>query len=243
MIDYKTFLKRIILQEGYLLHRNRDSKIIYYHDVGHRYTDMGTEMKLIRQHFEVVRSQGFVFVDEIAQNKNQIMVCFDDGWAGLYEAKDFFIKERVFPTVFIAVDLIGKPGYLTLTQILELQDIGFHFEGHTWSHEDLTTFDDAGLIHELRDSREELSRLLKKEVKALCFPKGRFSDKVCKIADDSGYEKLYSSISGGYYDLIESKRLICRNLVQTLNPWEFKRRIMSTSELLVRRNIQQHYQR
>lgn len=243
MIDHKSFLKKIILQEAYLLHRNRDSKIIYYHDVGHKYTDMGTEMKLIKQHFGMVRAQGFEFVDEIAQNRTQIMVCFDDGWAGLYEAKDFFIQERVFPTIFIAVDLIGKPGYLTQNQILELQDLGFHFEGHTWSHEDLTTFDDKGLIHELRDSREELSRLLKKEVKALCFPKGRFSDKVCKIAEDSGYEKLYSSISGGYYDLIESKRLICRNLVQTLNPWEFKRRIMSTSELLVRRNIQQHYQR
>lgn len=241
MIDYKTFLKRAILQEAYLLHRNRDSKIIYYHDVGLRHTDMGTEMTLIAQHFEMVRGLGFEFVEEITQNKNQIMVCFDDGWAGIYEAKDFFVQERVFPTIFIAVDLIGKPGYLTLTQILELQDLGFHFEGHTWSHEDLTTFDDKGLIHELRDSKEELSRLLNKEVKALCFPKGRFSDTVCKIALDSGYEKLYSSISGGYYDLIESKRLICRNLVQTSDLWDFKRRILSTSRLLVGRDIQHHY--
>ena len=243
MLDIKTLLKRIILQVAYFLHRNHDSKIIYYHDVSCDYTDMGTDLELIKQHFNIVRKSGFEFVDEISKRENQIMVCFDDGWAGIYAAKNYFIQERVSPTIFIAVNLIGKPGYLTLKQILELQDLGFHFEGHSWSHEDLTTFDNEGLIHELRDSKEELSRLIKKEVKALCFPKGRFSDQVCKIAVDSGYEKLYSSINGGYYDLIESKSLICRNLVQGLNTLDFKHRILSTSNFLVSRAIKQHYQR
>lgn len=239
----KSTLKSSILFLSYVFNRNHDSKIIYYHDVNCNHTDMGTDLEIIKQHFRIVRKSGFEFVDEIAERENQIMVCFDDGWAGIYEAKDYFIQEHVFPTIFIAVDLIGKPGYLTIEQILDLQDLGFHFEGHSWSHEDLTTFDEKGLIHEIRDSKEELSRLLNKDVKSLCFPKGRFSDKVCKIAVDSGYEKLYSSICGGYYDLIESKGLICRNLVQGFNTMDFKYKILSTSSFLVSRAIKQHYQR
>ncbi len=225
-----------------MLHRNHDSKIIYYHDVSRKYTDMGTELKRIEQHFNTVRDSGFEFVDEIAQKKNQIMICFDDGWAGIYEAKDFFIQERVFPTIFIAVDLIGKPGYLTLTQILELQDLGFHFEGHTWSHKDLTTFDAEGLIHELADSKKELSKLLGKEVTALCFPQGRFSDVVYKASVNAGYTKLYSSINGSYYDLLESMNLICRKLVQSASSNDFKYIINSTSPFIKKRSFKLHYQ-
>ena len=235
-------IKSIINFWSYLFHRNHDSKIIYYHDVNRKYTDMGTDLNLIKRHFDIVRQSNYQFVDEINQRKGQIMVCFDDGWAGIYEAKEFFIKEGVFPTVFIAVDLIGKPGYLTLTQILELQDIGFQFEGHTWSHKDLTTFDSQGLKHELVDSKIELSKLLGKDITALCFPQGRFSDIVYNAGLQADYTKLYSSINGGYYDLIESKGLICRKLVQSASTRDFKFIINSSSPFLKKRAFKLHYQ-
>lgn len=239
----KELIKRFILWLSYLLHRNRDSKIIYYHDVSKKYTDMGTELDVIKRHFDIVHQCGFEFVDEIDKRQNQVMVCFDDGWAGLYEAKDFFFQEKVFPTVFIAVNLIGQPGYLTINQILELQSLGFHFEGHTWSHKDLTTFNDKELEVEIKESKEVLSKLLGKEVEALCFPKGRFSDKVYQFSREAGYDKLYSSITGGYYDLLESKNLICRNLVQSVSEKEFRYVLNATSKFFVKRSIKLHYQK
>lgn len=236
-------LKSFIYFFGYLFERNQNSKIVYYHDVSRKYTTMGTDLELIRRHFDIARQSGFDIVDKITQQKGQIMVCFDDGWAGIYEAKDFFIKEEVFPTIFIAVALIGRPGYLTIEQILEMQSLGFHFEGHTWSHEDLTTFSEKGLQHELKDSKDELSRLLCKEVTALCFPKGRFSDKVFNASIAAGYTMLYSSINGGYYDLLESKKLICRNLVQIASLRDFKYIICSSSKILRRRAFKLHFEK
>ena len=239
----REFAKLFILWFSSLFHHNYDSKIIYYHDVSKKYTDMGTDLETIKRHFEMVKKYGYKIVNDITQSKGQVMVCFDDGWAGIYEAKGFFVENKVFPTVFIAVDLIGNPGYLTLQQIKELQNEGFLFEGHTWSHRDLTTFDDAGLHHELIDSKEELSRLLGKEVEALCFPQGRFSDKVYQKSVEAGYKTLYSSITGGYFDLLESKNLICRNLVQSVTDKEFRYILNATSSFFVRRSIKLHYQK
>lgn len=235
--------KLFIYWLSFIINRNRGSKIIYYHDVSKKYTSMGTDLETIRRHVSVVKCQGYDIVPQITERKNQVMVCFDDGWAGIYDAKDFFVENKVFPTVFIAVDLIGKPGYLTLQQIMDLQNEGFLFEGHTWSHRDLTTFDEAGLRHELIDSKVELSRMLGKEVEALCFPQGRFSDKVYQVSIEAGYKKLYSSITGGYYDLLKSKNLICRNLVQSVTDKEFKYILNATSSFFVRRSIKLHYQK
>ena len=238
----KQLLKKIILSLSYISSRNNNSKIIYYHDVSKKYTDMGTDLDDIKNHFEIVRNCRYDIVREISKPQNQVMVCFDDGWAGLYDSKDFFFERGVFPTIFIAVDLIGKPGYLTLKQILELQERGFVFEGHSWSHHDLTQYDDETLVHEIRDSKEELSRLLGKTVEAICFPQGRFSDKVYHCCVDAGYSKMYSSITGGYYDLLESRNLICRNLVQSASKTEFRLILNSTSHYFVKRNIKLHYQ-
>lgn len=239
----REFVRFFILWLSNLFHHNHDSKIIYYHDVSKKYTDMGTDLETIRRHFEMVRKCSYKFVNGITRQEGQVMVCFDDGWAGLYEAKDFFVENKVFPTVFIAVDLIGKPGYLSLQQIKELQNEGFLFEGHTWSHRDLTTFDDEGLRHEIIDSKEELSRLLGKEVEAICFPRGRFSNKVCQLCVEVGYKKLYSSITGGYNDLLKSKNLICRNLVQSVTDREFGYILNATSRFFVKRSIKLHYQK
>ena len=239
----RTFIRSIILFISYLISRNHDSKIIYYHDVGLKYTDMGTDLDMIKRHFDIAKKEKYVFVTEIDKPTGQLMVCFDDGWAGIYEAKDFFISNNIFPTIFVAVDLIDTPGFLSLEQIKELQSLGFRFEGHSWSHYDLTTYDEMGLLHEVKDSKVELSKMLGKEIKAICFPQGRFSDAVIRCCQDAGYSKMYSSISGGYYDLLEKKTLICRNLVQSVTDKQFKYTINSRSSFFVKRTMKLHYQK
>ena len=236
-------IKYLILLWSYFFHRNHKSKIIYYHDVGKKYTDMGTDLDAIRRHLEIVKKCGYKIVDDITEREGQIMVCFDDGWAGILEAKGFFCELGVFPTIFIAVDLIGKPGYLTLEQIKEMQDIGFHFEGHAWRHRDLTTFDEKELEHEIIDSKKELSKMLGKVIEAICFPQGRFSDKVLRCCVKAGYSKLYSSITGGYFDFQDKKGVICRNLVQSVSDKEFSYTLNSTSLFFVKRSLQLHFQK
>lgn len=238
----KSTLKKILFFLAYVLHPNRSSKVVYYHDVSKKYTDMGTEINLIKRHLNIIQLSGFDIVPSINAKQGQVMICFDDGWAGLYDYKDFFVQQNIKPTVFIAVDLIGKKGYLTKEQIIELQNVGFKFESHTWSHEDLTIYNEKDLEHQLKDSKQFLEKEFNLPFDAICYPRGRFSEKIMGLCNKYGYKKQFSSIPGGYYDLAE-KGIICRNCAQFSTPQELKWMLMSTSYVFSKKLIRQQVER
>lgn len=234
------FIKKIIFLIAYIIHRNVNSKVIYYHDLSQKYTDMGTDFNLFKKHISIIRECGYKIVPGITEKKNEVMICFDDGWAGIYDYKDYFASNDIRPTIFIAVDLIGEDGYLNLEQLYDLARLGFNFECHTWSHQDLTSFDDKELIREIKDSKLKLESLLNKPINAICFPMGRFSLNIFNMCKDVGYIQLYSSICGGYNDYID-KGIICRVCAQFSSPTEFRWMLNSTSSFFRRRFIKQQY--
>lgn len=201
---------------------------------------MGTDFDLMIKHFNIIRENGYEIVPIINKLKQQVQICFDDGWAGIYEVRDDFVKMKIFPTIFIAVDLIGKEGYLTIEHIKELKSLGFHFKAHTWSHQDLTTFDDKGLEHELKDSKQWLEEKFNHPFDAICFPMGRFSPLVKKKSLEFGYTDLYTSLAGAYYDM-KGEKLICRNCAQSSSPSELKWMLNGTSWIFMRKLYRQHF--
>ena len=217
----KKHLRHIIYLISALFNYNRKSKVLYYHDVGICYTKMGTPLILIKSQLNKVKHHEYEFVNQITKDSNQVMVCFDDGWAGIYDSKDFFIKENIFPIVFLVIDFIGKEGYLTKEKIKELQKAGFSFGCHTWSHRDLTKVPQEELYHEVVDSKKALEELLGNTVDSICFPKGRYSKDIYELCLSAGYERIFTSTIGCYRDNLDEK-LICRNLIQdtpTLYIW------------------------
>lgn len=235
----KKFLKKLILYTGYLLHKNKNSKVIYYHDLGLDYTDMGTDIDMFVKHIEVVRHCGFKIVDEITEPYGQIMICFDDGWEGLYRAKDILSKLDIRPTVFVAVDLIGSEGHLNLEQINELKSMGVRFQGHSWSHIELSPLSEEQLDKEICSSKEKLQQMLGHSVDEICFPCGVFSEAVIQKCISAGYKKLYSSIHSGYKCTID-ERLIGRKNCQYYSTDEVRFAILGQSDYLQNRCFKQH---
>lgn len=238
----RLLLRRIVFFLGYMFHNNNRSKVIYYHDVSKKFTDMGTDFELMKKHFNIIIRNGYEIVPQIIQPKRQVMICFDDGWAGIYEYREEFVQRHIFPTIFIAVDLIDKDGYLTKKQIKELERIGFRFMAHTWSHEDLTTFSETGLDHELRESKECLEKEFGHPFDAICYPMGRFSKMVKEKSMECGYTQLYTSLPGGYFDM-QKDNLICRNCAQNVSLNEFKWMLNGTSLLFRHKLMKQHFEK
>lgn len=214
----KNEIKSLILFAGYILHHNHNSKVIYYHDISKTYTSMGTPLELFKKHIDCVQGNGFKIIPTITENKGQIQICFDDGWKGIYEVRNFFIENNIRPTIFLAVNLVGADGHLTWNEILELQKQGFIFESHTMSHKELTLFDVKELKWELAESKKILEEKLQKTVTAICFPCGCFSNTIIEECEHAGYVTLYSSVPGSCDK--EIKGLIRRNLVQSVTEKE-----------------------
>lgn len=240
-------LKEMFFMLCALVRSNHKSKILFYHDIyktiNYKAADaevyMGTPLSLFKQHLDVIQQEGFKVVPSITSREFQVKIMLDDGFRGIYECRDFFYERNLCPTIFLAVDLIGQPGFLTQEEILELQNHGFIFECHSWSHKNLTQFNDEALEKELQLSKEYLSKLLKKSVTEICLPIGYYNGRVISKIKECGYLKVYSSIPGNYYEPIDYE-MITRNLVQYASAKELKYILRGGNQFLQKRYKKLH---
>ena len=214
----RRLVREAIIGLSALVLRDDSAKVVFYHDVGRKWTPMGTDAETFWKHWKCLRSTD--------------VVCFDDGFRGIWDEREEFSRvERVEKIVFLAVGLVGRPGYLTWDEIVELQDkYGFKFQCHTWSHQTLAgpwndeepVPDDgrteAWYKHELVDSKAEMERRLGRRVTALCFPVGHFSEDVVSRCRAAGYDKVYASYPGNLSDGYVQPRC----LVQDISPRAFR---------------------
>ncbi len=216
------FCKQTLLRCASWFGSAKSGKTLFYHDVHGEiaYTSMGTPLERFRSHVETICAAGLAISRNLPGTR-EIQITFDDGFRGIWDCRDFFLQNHLQPTVFLAVSLIGQPGYLASTEIRELQAQGFRFGSHTWSHQDLTQFAPTALRHELQDSKDFLEQLLQVPVPELCFPIGYFSDRVVQEACEAGYQFLYTSIPGSS-GKSPAPPLYPRMLVQFLTPAELQ---------------------
>lgn len=239
----RDIVKYSLMKLSSLIHRNRESKILYYHDVfetknykaldAHAY--MGTPLSLFKQHIETIRKAGFEIVKEITQPVGQVSIMFDDGFRGIWECRQYFYIEKIFPTIFLPVAYVGKveDGMLSVDEILELQANGFKFECHGWSHRPFTGVADEELDKELKDSKRKLSEILNKEVSEICMPLGFFNDKIIQRIKEAGYKRFYSCIPGTFNKAPQG--LMARNICQFATPAEVKLILTGGNDLLKKR--------
>jgi len=235
----RQWIKHFALKVFALFCRDDGPKVVYYHDVGMDYTSMGTPFELIQSHVEYAKTNGFSFVPKLSdlKKRKQLLVCFDDGFRGIWDHRQYFFDEKIFSTVFIPVGLIDHPGYLTWGEVLELQGLGFRFEGHTWSHRPLTEVPKTEWRHELFDSKCFLEDKLCKEISCLCFPCGFFSNEIISSAQEAGYRYLVASYPGC---VKENDMLIPRHLVQSFSVEDYGLVLQGALGPLRFRYIRQH---
>jgi peptidoglycan/xylan/chitin deacetylase (PgdA/CDA1 family) len=249
VIIMRGIIKIIILWVSSILNYNHKSKVLFYHDVfcykSYKSLDtdilLGTPLSAFKKHIAEINKAGYEIVPEITKPQRQVAIMFDDGFRGIWDNKEFFKENHIIPTVFLAVDLIGKEGFLNKDEILELQNKwGFIFQCHSWHHTDLSRCNEQQLYKELRESKLELSRILRRDVTALCLPKGYFSDALLKSDLLKEYETVYSSIPGNFFEKVKGMRT--RNLCQFASSIEVRLILKGGNELIKNRYMRLHHQ-
>lgn len=203
-------------------------KVIYYHDL--RADDSneegGTKISDFLTHVHAAKDNGFRFVSSLSEldSSKTLLLTFDDGFNGLWRFREVLFDEGLKPTVFIAPLLVGKPGFLTWTEVLDLQRMGFLFQSHSFSHLPLVdshiSRSKDELHHELVDSKTEIENKIGQPVTQICFPRGHFSERVIDACYRSGYKDLFSSLPGSIYSS-PSFRVVARNRAERAMRGEF----------------------
>ncbi len=239
--NIKQYIKTALFTLGSIGASKDRSRMVYYHDVhsDNCYTDMSTTLSVFATHIEIIRNNGFSIVRDFSGKNKEIRVGFDDGFRGIWDNRDFFIENSIFPTIFIPTSLIGKPGYLSITEIIELENLGFNIQSHGVRHTNMAQMPSEVLLDDMTSSKQQLESLLGKTVDEVCFPMGYFNDDVIAAAVKAGYRTLFSSMP----DPTRFPQCVYGRLfLQPLTPGQVKKSIRGGQRLLQKHYEKLHYQ-
>jgi peptidoglycan/xylan/chitin deacetylase (PgdA/CDA1 family) len=141
-----------------------------------------------------------------------IAITFDDGYESNYISAFPVLKQlSLHATIFIIPALVGREGYATWSQIIEMSESGFITIGsHSMTHPWLPAQPVQKLDQEIRDSKIAIESHLNKEVAVFSYPLGAFNKDVREKVVRAGYKIAVATNPGKKYpkhDIFAMKRL------------------------------------
>lgn len=123
-----------------------------------------------------------------------VAITFDDGCeTDLLTAAPLLRELGYGATFYITVSFLGKPGYLSRTQLRELADLGCEIGSHSMTHAYLPDLSPAQLTREISDSKKELSEITGRSIDHFSCPGGRWNPSVLAAARQAGYRSVATS--------------------------------------------------
>lgn len=169
---------------------------------------------LKRHHYNVVPLEAVPAYIVGAQKvpARTLSITFDDGYEDNYTYAFPILKKYGIPaTVFVIVEDIGKPGWLSWDEILEMQRSGLvSFGSHTLTHPFLAASSPEVQRKEIYDSKKLLEERLGVAVNSFAYPMGNFDARVRQTVHDAGYRVAVGTHPGRKYsnrDVLLLKRL------------------------------------
>lgn len=134
-------------------------------------------------------------VDPDGINAEKVVVMtFDDGYENNYSTVYPLMKENGYRAAFYVVgNKIGKPGYMNLEQLGEMQKNNMEIGSHTMSHDPLTIIDPAYLDWEIGELQNNISDKLHFYLHGIAYPNGKYDDEI--IAAIKRYPSYWYALS------------------------------------------------
>jgi peptidoglycan/xylan/chitin deacetylase (PgdA/CDA1 family) len=177
-----------------------------------------THPDFFRTQMRWLRSHGYhaISVAELVQRLSRrepfpgrpVMITFDDGTNDFYDtAWPILCECDLSAQVFIVTDLIGREAswdaeygepapLMDARMIEELAQAGVQFGSHLATHRPADGLGSAELVAELARSRSMLETLTRRPVTALAAPHGICDDRLIVLAQQCGYETIFSASDG-----------------------------------------------
>lgn len=130
--------------------------------------------------------------------KCAIALTFDDGYEDFYSIAYPLLKKYGLPgTLYIIINRLDTPGYVTRAQVKEMAESGLvEIGSHTFNHPDLRLKKSKDAVFEIKNSRLELEKISGQKILTFAYPYGYYNAEDVSIASSSGYWGAVSVKSG-----------------------------------------------
>lgn len=121
-----------------------------------------------------------------------VMITFDDTRAEHFSIAAPLLQQYGFKGVFFVMTVpIGKPGYMTGSQIKALSDMGHVIGAHTWDHPHAANIRPSDIDKQFRSPRHHLETITGRPVYYFAYPFGEWNDSVIRDVKLSGYRAAF----------------------------------------------------
>ncbi len=140
-------------------------------------------------------------------DQGYVSINFDDGWLSAYQnafpqlTNYGFVSDQFIVTGRMSGSF---PGYVTQSEILDMQSNGGVIGAHTIDHVDLTSVSQAEADRQISQSRQDLFSIGITPVNIFSYPFGGYNSTVQQLVKNAGYIAARSS-DGGYNDKFTNK--------------------------------------
>jgi peptidoglycan/xylan/chitin deacetylase (PgdA/CDA1 family) len=125
-----------------------------------------------------------------------VVITFDDGYADLFTTAYPILAKHHFKAVaYIVSSFVGRPGYVTADQLLQLDHNGIEIASHTVDHPDLARSSAGSRMQELVDSKRWLEQLVGHPVLDFAYPSGKFNPQVVSEVQMAGYDTAVTTMT------------------------------------------------
>jgi peptidoglycan/xylan/chitin deacetylase (PgdA/CDA1 family) len=137
-----------------------------------------------------------------------VVLTFDDAWADNHAHALGPLRRHHLPaTLYAPSRLLGRPGYLTRAQLLEMDAAGITIGAHSRTHADLRVCSPNELEQEVRGSKEDLEDLIGKPVTSFAYPAGLLDNGVVAAVASAGFTCAVTSRPGWWRPTTETFRI------------------------------------
>ena len=124
--------------------------IMYHRFEENKYPSTNIKMDIFKKHMSLINERGYNFFHPkefqekffVAKKEKEILLTIDDAFSSFYNNAWPYLKKNKIPFIlFVSTEHIGKTGYMTWSQIKEIENEEFGFIGnHSHSHDYLINF-------------------------------------------------------------------------------------------------------
>ena len=123
---------------------------MYHRFEENKYPSTNIKMDVFKRHMNLIDERGYKFFHPnkfeekffVAKKEKEILLTVDDAFSSFYNNAWPYLKKNKIPFIlFVSTEHIGKQGYMTWSQIKEIESEEFSFLGnHSHSHDYLINF-------------------------------------------------------------------------------------------------------
>ncbi len=169
-----------------------------YSNIGKSATSYHVSLSRFQEHISMYEQHGLKFISQTELNNNAsnnaVLVTFDDGWLGSLTVGADFLESKSIPAVyFITTNFIGMDYFANAKEIQQAHSRGFIIGSHGVTHRMLSSLDATEIKKELSESKKILEDIISDEVICFSLPGGAGDKRVYQIAEELGYQYIYTS--------------------------------------------------